>query len=503
MSEKKELARERSTTPTPSSSSPNQHQHVHYEPDPRVQAHDFLALDRAASVSPSFIRKRGRSDTVKTFTTIQESPLRPNWHPGQEPGLDTSKPNGGRARTPTLHEECRVTVVDFSEEHIHTQQFANQGFTDFLEQSPDKSLECRWVSINGLSWDVISALGNYKGLHRLSIEDLVNIHNRTKADWYTDHTYIVLTLQKLVHLHPDEDEDSDAEDESMFCHGQPKKQSGIFRRLCRLLHGSNSRRLHDEKEDIGESRPTAPPGNGFMSANTKGIPDAPVRKLRTIQRYRAGPNEDRMAFMERNSALTAKNLAVSAEQVSIYLTGDNTVISFFESSAEDVERPILDRLSTVDTILRRSCDASMITQAIIDAIVDLAIPVMNEYQNVIGNLELEVLTQPSIKHTTNLYIATSEISTMRSIISPISSLVNALRDHKNISKLDGGGRGDTAKLASTVKVSAMAQTYLGDVEDHVIMITESLDQVSTFFLVMVQHWVSEWRALGIHRPLRS
>ena len=186
-----------------SSSSSSQSQHVRYDAEAGMQVHDFQTPERAATastLSPSIIRKRVRTDTVKTFTTVQESPLRPNWHPGQEPGLDTSKPNGGRAQTPTLHEDCRITVVDFSEENIQTQQFGNRGFIDFLGKSPNKSLECRWISVNGLSWDVISALGNYKGLHRLSIEDLVNVHNRTKADWYTDHTCTASHLYPLPSL---------------------------------------------------------------------------------------------------------------------------------------------------------------------------------------------------------------------------------------------------------------------------------------------------------------
>ena len=34
-----------------------------------------------------------------------------------------------------------------------------------------------------LSWDVIQALGKYRKLHKLAIEDLTNTHNRTKVDW--------------------------------------------------------------------------------------------------------------------------------------------------------------------------------------------------------------------------------------------------------------------------------------------------------------------------------
>lgn len=81
-----------------------------------------------------------------------------------------------------------------------------------------------------------------------------------------------------------------------------------------------------------------------------------------MQRYHGGPNEERITFMEKHSALASKNLGVGVEQVSIFLTSDNTVITFFESSAEDIETPLLARLNTQETILRRTSDASMLIQ---------------------------------------------------------------------------------------------------------------------------------------------
>ena len=103
----------------------------------------------------------------------------------------------------------------------------------------------------------------------------------------------------------------------------------------------------------------------------------------------------------------------------------------------------------------------MIAQAVIDAVIDLAIPVATAYQDVIGELELDVLTEPSIKHTTALYVVTSEITMMRNFVNPIVNLISSLRDHKSAAFIaEVGGRGDIKKAPTGVKISPMVSEFL-------------------------------------------
>ena len=394
---------------------------------------------------------------------------------------------------PNLHAQCDITVVDFSEEDIRLQNLDNETLPDFMDIPRPDWAACRWINVNGLSWDVIKLLGNQKHLHRLAIEDLMNPKNRTKADWYSDHTYIVLPLQKLIHFHSDAHCDSDCEewgsDDGMI--RKRKQKKGLlssFRRKKTAKDRKDPPKPLDSAAEMHTPRngyvdPTssgfADAGKGFVKAHSSSTMDAPVTNVRTLQRYHGGPNEERIEFMEKHSALASKSLGVGVEQVSIFLISDNTVISFFEYSAQDIESPIITRLSSHETILRRTVDASMITQAIIDAIIDLAIPVAEAYQDAIGELELNVLTEADISHTTSLYVLTSEVVQFKSNLSPIVNLVNALRDHKSDPVATPGLSGKPPKrISSSVTISPMTIVYLGDVEDHIIMITDGLGQMT-------------------------
>ncbi|KAH8148424.1 uncharacterized protein LAJ45_07526 [Morchella importuna] len=366
--------------------------------------------------SPSFSGHRHSSSgrfRLRRAGTILASKNYQEELPGQEPGLDPNETLDSRVK---IHTACGITVVDFSEDEIVQTELENASLISFLEKPREDWVGVRWINCNGLSWDCIQALAKYKGLHKLAIEDLLNTKNRTKCDWYSDHAFVILPLLKLVHINEVTQKVENDENTREFLYGD----------------------------------------------------GPPVNRIKTIQKYYGGPNKERTQYMERHSSLASKGLAVSVEQVSMFLTADGTVISFFEHSADDVEPPILNRLYSANTLLRSVCDPSMIMQAIIDAIVDLAFPVVGAYQDVIAELELDVLTDPSISQSQELYILTSELSLLKSTISPVVGLVSSLRDHK---KSFSG----TSKAFKGVEVSEVTKTYLGDVDDHLLLLLENVE----------------------------
>lgn len=140
-------------------------------------------------VSVETLRRRPtRHNTVRQYST---SPTRRQalWEePGAEPGIDTQKEDAV-LRFQHLQAECQITVVDFSEDRIEQHELDNRAFLDFLARPRPDWVACRWINVNGISFDVIRALQKEKNLHRLAIEDLMQPRSRTKADWYSDHAF--------------------------------------------------------------------------------------------------------------------------------------------------------------------------------------------------------------------------------------------------------------------------------------------------------------------------
>ncbi|KKZ63618.1 hypothetical protein EMCG_02059 [[Emmonsia] crescens] len=475
---------------------------------------DIAGLQRVES--QDFIRRRTkRSDTARSYHREGNTSESNIWHPGEEPGLDPTEPlppyrTGGETLLREKNQRCDITVVDFSQDDMRMYHLDNDTLRPFLNKEREPWVLCRWINVNGLSWDVVSLLASHKGLHRLAIEDLLHSVNRTKVDWFSDNTFIVLAMQKLVKLQSNglfTDSPRESDSENGYDDGlsekpkkrrkHVKKRGVIMSALMDIITSSRSKRKLESH--AGEFQFD----NSFGEGKPSGMGGSRVSRLRTLQRYRGGPNEDRIDFMERHAVLSSRGLGVAIEQVSIFLHADNTVTSFFEASAEDIETPIVNRLNSPETILRQCCDASMVVQAILDAIVDLAIPVTVAYQDAIGDLELSVLTDPDIHQSTNLYMLTSEIAVLRNAMQPVTGVVNALRDHKSepaarsgitvfknlstpsmnmlspnpMNNKPGTPDPEGVKMPTVVLISPVCHTYLGDVLDHCITITEEYDQM--------------------------
>jgi hypothetical protein len=136
-----------------------------------------------------------------------------------------------------------------------------------------------------------------------------------------------MTLFKLIHIHEDEEESECGSDYDGSIHKDPSISRKAKNKLRRMF---SPRPKGSYPGVAGRSTTTSANGsvNGSITGHTSGDKDAPIKKMRTLQRFHSGRNEEGMMYMERNSVLTPRRLAVSAEQVSIFLTAGAYFVIF-------------------------------------------------------------------------------------------------------------------------------------------------------------------------------
>ncbi|MGH7962721.1 MAG: magnesium/cobalt transporter CorA, partial [Candidatus Binatia bacterium] len=105
--------------------------------------------------------------------------------PGTPPGTLIVDPE---APQPVIH------VVAYGPQDVTEQDLADpRQVRDFLGKWP-----VTWVNVEGLgNAETISQLGEIFGLHRLALEDVINVHQRAKVEPYGEHYFVVTRMAKL------------------------------------------------------------------------------------------------------------------------------------------------------------------------------------------------------------------------------------------------------------------------------------------------------------------
>ncbi|KAK9473060.1 uncharacterized protein V1510DRAFT_393555 [Dipodascopsis tothii] len=380
---------------------------------------------RARNIYP-FARKERNWGKKRNY----KNPAADKGEVGWEPGIDV------RHTEVELGETSTVTIVDYNASRYRiVTKIDKHSIHDFIKDRQDWAT-VRWINVNGLSWDVLRAISEYYNLHPLAVEDMVDIPKRTKADHYKNQTFCTLPLHKLV--------DTSAIDK---LHESLNKRSHLAKILGRPKKGRGDANM-DIAKIIGE------------------------QKMMTMDEWNNPRQDMRLYFRDLKRSLARYHEVVAVEQVSIFLIEDHTIISFFEISAQDVETPIIARLTSANTLLREYPEASLLLQAILDGIVDIVFGVVSEYQRYIAELEYGVLSNPSMDSTRDLHVLSKELAMLKRTLIPIYSLVMALREHADVARNTVLGQ-----TAAGGHISEFAKMYLSDVADHVLSFTDNLDMM--------------------------
>lgn len=146
--------------------------------------------------------------------------------------------------------------------------------------------------------------------------------------------------------------------------------------------------------------------------------------------------------------------SLSTEQVSLFLYG-NVLITFQEKPG-DVWQPIRDRLQSVNVRIRKS-GSGYLLYALLDAVVDHCFPVLEQYGDLLEDLEIMTLEKPSPDVLHRIHSIKRELSLLRRILWPMREVVDQLyRDEEG-------------------RITEATRPYLRDVYEHTIQIVEIIE----------------------------
>jgi magnesium transporter len=111
---------------------------------------------------------------------------RPQPAPGSEPGILVSEPGA----TPPAVQVIAYGPLEFTESPVHDLQL--------LRQMRGK-WPVVWVNVDGVAHaPTLAAIGEIFGLHRLALEDLGDVQQRSKVEQYDDHVFAITRMARLT-----------------------------------------------------------------------------------------------------------------------------------------------------------------------------------------------------------------------------------------------------------------------------------------------------------------
>ncbi|KAI9006862.1 hypothetical protein DFJ74DRAFT_611996 [Hyaloraphidium curvatum] len=326
----------------------------------------------------------------------------------------------------------------------------------------------RWINVEGIDVATIRVLGLHYQLHPLAIEDFTTFPPLIKVDYYSNLLFMNLVLTALDDPHHGSGWFSDQPDV------EKPEELHRYHRL-RMWQESAERQgnfLPRKRNGVGTGSGDRNPGGG-----DKNMGNYPL-----MYSMRAGKSwaveddpRDRMRWCN-----------VAVKPVAFFLHRSSTLISIFAEEADEVVVPVVERLLSPQTLLRKSEDVSFLMEALLDGIVDRIVEVVEEYADELENMERKVFRKPKQIHTRQLHLILLELHALRRVLTPLTASVEQMR-HSVPKSLGGGSKkeaaakegADEGQTGQFRAVSRLTQFYLGDVLDHLKFALEELSTLET------------------------
>ena len=158
-----------------------------------------------------------------------------------------------------------------------------------------------------------------------------------------------------------------------------------------------------------------------------------------------------------------------SDQISMFL-GRTTLLTFQGAHPQDLT-PIRQRIATPGSRLREN-DASFLLYALLDGIVDRYFPVLERYSEWLGELEDEVLERPTQSTLQQIHRIKRDLLMIRRAAWPLRELIGHLQRERH------------------EMLSANAQTYLRDVQDHCVQIIDLVESYREIASAQAETYVS-------------
>ncbi|KAL7420422.1 hypothetical protein Q5752_005393 [Cryptotrichosporon argae] len=384
---------------------------------------------------------------------------------GDEPGVDVRSQRDEDSYG-HLKAETKVTVVDYSSDPTAEDtnvrvEFKGSRLRAWLDgehgrravDADGKPAGVRWIHVEGINWEVIKTLTLEYGLHPLAVEDALRSSGspRSKLDFYRTHLYMQILVQ---HMNASDgallEEAADELDEHHagvvsrdgFTHDGSGTGAGAGSAVDGATGGGGAGQgpygaANDVDVELGtRKRKEGLWGSWRRKTGLMRLPEGVEGVFEpSVQgtRLQGGQSPfNKQAHRMVVDQLSAKYMVpIRRSIMSVFMTRDGTLISLTaQKQCQEVLEHIYARLEDEHSLLRRSGDVGMLTQALLDVGESPTTPISQAFEAGILQLESSVLVDPQVEIVRHLHILSSQLIRLRRSLSPLLHVCYVMRDQE-------------------------------------------------------------------------